>query len=138
MTTSATKGLRLRTTALCVIVAAALGGCGDEPGTTIDPDAETGGVSSPFAHIKPQPPGGKWIAQARNKQNFVREFKGTGTVYLVGVSLARLVSIAYGGELSEVKLAKKHNNAHYDAVVRPNDKSPETARKMLQSLWVIL
>jgi uncharacterized protein (TIGR03435 family) len=91
-------------------------------------------TTSPFAHIKAQPPGGKWIAEARTQRNLVREFKGTGTLYLVGVSLGRLIAVAHSAEISKVLIAKKDMAAYYDVVVRPEDTTPGTARLMLRSL----
>lgn len=135
MTVSRTRTIRHQATACLVVVALVLSACGDEPNEpSLDSTAEQSGVVSPFAHIKRQPPGGKWIAQARNQRNFVREFKGTGTIYLVGVSLARLVSVAHEVEPSEVLVDAKDADAHFDVVVRPEDGAPDTARKMLRVL----
>lgn len=110
-------------------------GCEDAPNVSpVDAPRETAEAISPFAHIKPQPPGGKWIATARNQQNFVRRFKETGTVYLVGVSVARLVAEAYGASPGDVVWNPESAEAHFDVVVRPEDGSPETAQRMLRSL----
>ncbi len=102
----------------------------DVPGAAANGEHTT----SPFAHIKAQPPGGKWIAEARMQRNLVREFKGTGTIYLVGVSLGRLIAVAHGAEISKVLVAKKDMATYYDVVVRPEDTAPGTARSMLRSL----
>jgi uncharacterized protein (TIGR03435 family) len=98
------------------------------------PAANDEHTTSPFAHIEAQPPGGQWIGEATTKRNLVREFKGTGTIYLVGVSLRRLVAVAHGTEISKILVAKKDMAAYYDVVVRPEDRTPSSARSMLRSL----
>lgn len=98
------------------------------------PAANDERITSPFAHIEAQPPGGQWIGEATTKRNLVREFKGTGTIYLVGVSLGRLVAVAHNAEISKVLVAKKDMAAYYDVVVRPEGTAPGTARSMLRSL----
>ena len=109
--------------------------CGEGDGSGfLGLDDEDPSEKTPFAHIKPQPPGGKWIGRAKNRQNFFREFKKTGTIYLVGVSLTRLIAVAHDAEPKEVVIGKKTASLHVDAVVRPKDRSRDTAREMLRSL----
>lgn len=97
-------------------------------------EATEAAAKSPFAHIAPQDPGGKWLAPAKNKQDLVREFRSTGTLYMVGVPLARLIAVAYGVHPRDVMIEADEAPTHVDSVVRPLENTPGAARKMLRSL----
>lgn len=106
-------------------------GCGES-----GPTQSNSGVPaiSAFDHIQRQPPGGKWLAPAKNRENFVREFRETGTLYLVGVSLSRLLAVAYGVHHRDILLGDRVVSTEYDAVIHPQAGSVETARSMLREL----
>lgn len=106
--------------------------CG--PDDKLNHDAPQAAATSPFAHIASQPPGGKWLAPAKNKQDLVREFRSTGTMYLVGVPLSRLVAVAYGVHPQDVLVEASGTPTQFDAVVRPLENTPGAGRKMLRTL----
>ncbi|MCH7601066.1 MAG: TIGR03435 family protein [Myxococcales bacterium] len=109
--------------------------CGEpEPTPTSDAASPDVPAASAFAHISPQPPGGKWLAPAKNRQNLVKEFRKSGTLYLVGVTLSRLSAVAYGVHPRDIVLGDSVESSDFDAVVHPRDGSVETARHMLRDL----
>jgi uncharacterized protein (TIGR03435 family) len=116
-----------------LIAALAFLGCGDSgspaPTDIASPDAP---ASSAFAHIKRQPPGGTWLAPAVNEANFVREFQKTGTLYLVGVPLSRLLAVAYQVHPRDIVLGVSIESTGFDAIAHPRDGKTATARKMLR------
>ncbi len=116
---------------LCFVLLA----CGaSDPKPNDDGKPPAAPAGSPFAHIEEQPPGGQWLAPAKNRQNLVREFRVAGSIYLVGVSLPRLVAVAYDVHPRDVALAETVETSHFDAVVHARDRQIETARGMLRSL----
>lgn len=109
--------------------------CGEpEPTPASDTASPDMPAISAFAHIPRQPPGGKWLAPAKNRQNFVKEFRQSGTLYLVGVTLSRLSAVAYGVHRRDIVLGDSVESSDFDAVVHPLDGSVETARRMLRDL----
>jgi len=91
--------------------------CADS--ATEDAPHENAGVGVSLDHIPRLSPGGRWLALAKRRVDFVREFEQSGQLYLVGVPLVRLVAIAYEVHPSMVAVDPANRGDYFDAVVYP-------------------
>ncbi len=85
-------------------------------------------------HIPADPPGGRWIAPGKQTTDFVRRFEKTGETILVGVSLARLVGLAYDVNQHDVVVADADRAMTFDVIVKPPPGKADTSYAMLREL----